>query len=192
MKRIAFIAPLVLAKPMSEQWGMAVVTAARFEERRSLPVVTMLAAVAMVIGAWVTTTTFVAQHEFKFLPAFWPAAAVDVLQQHKAQRVFNTAPFGGYLVSRDIKVFIDGRAELYGEQFVLDYYAALDARDTGQLLDLLDRYRIDATLLSSGSPAGNVLDHLKGWKRLYKDDVAVIHVRSDDKAAAAPAAGSSN
>lgn len=188
----AFIAPLVLAKPISEQWGMAVVTAARFEERRSLPVVTMLAAVAMVIGAWVTTTTFVAQHEFKFLPAFWPAAAVDVLQQHKAQRVFNTAPFGGYLVSRDIKVFIDGRAELYGEQFVLDYYAALDARDTGQLLDLLDRYRIDATLLSSGSPAGNVLDHLKGWKRLYKDDVAVIHVRSDDKAAAAPAAGSSN
>ncbi|MGY4474063.1 hypothetical protein [Bradyrhizobium sp. USDA 3364] len=187
----AFIAPLVLAKPISEQWGMAVV-AARFEERRTFPFVTLLAGIAMVIGAWVTTTTFVAQHQFKFLPVFWPAAAVDALQQHKAQRVFNTAPFGGYLVSRDIKVFIDGRAELYGEQFVLDYYAALDARDVGQLLDLLDKYRIDATLLSSDSPAGHALDHIKGWKRLYKDDIAVIHVRSDDKAGTVPAAGSSN
>ncbi|MDW4677766.1 hypothetical protein NQ234_26060, partial [Escherichia coli] len=78
---------------------------------------------------------------------------VDVLQQHKAERVFSTAPFGGYMVSRDMKVFIDGRAELYGEQFVLDYYDALDARDVGQLLGLLDKYRIDATLLSSDSPA---------------------------------------
>ncbi len=58
---------------------------------------------------------FVAQHPFKFLPMFSPVAAVDVLQQHKAERVFSTAPFGGYMVSRDMKVFIDGRAELYGE-----------------------------------------------------------------------------
>lgn len=184
----AFIAPLVLAKPIVEQWGIAGGTASRIDESRSVPVVTILAAIAMVIGAWATTTSFVAQHPFKFLPAFSPVAAVDVLQQHKAQRVFSTAPFGGYMVSRDMKVFIDGRAELYGEQFVLDYYAALDARDVGQLLDLLDKYRIDATLLSADSPAGNALDHLKGWKRLYKDDIAVIHVRSDDKAGAVPAA----
>ncbi|MGY4318384.1 hypothetical protein [Bradyrhizobium sp. JR3.5] len=188
IEMFAFIAPLVLAKPIAEQWGMAGVRATRFEEGHAVPVVTILATIAMVIGAWVTTTMFVAQHEFKFLPVFSPIAAVDVLQQHKAQRVFSTAPFGGYMVSHDMKVFIDGRAELYGEQFVLDYYAALDARDVGQLLDLLDKYRIDATLLSSDSPAGNALDHLKGWKRLYKDDIAVIHVRSDETKAGVPAA----
>ncbi|MCA1399791.1 hypothetical protein [Bradyrhizobium sp. BRP56] len=187
----AFIAPLVLAKPIAEQWGTAGATAARFGETRAFPVVTILAVIAMVIGAWVTTAMFVAQHQFKFLPMFSPVAAVDVLQQHKAQRVFSTAPFGGYMVSRDMKVFIDGRAELYGEQFVLDYYDALDARDVGRLLGLLDKYRIDATLLSSDSPAGNALDHLKGWKRLYKDDIAVIHVRSDETKAGAAAAGQS-
>ena len=183
----AFIAPLVLAKPIAEQWATTGAAAARFGETRAFPVVTMLAVIAMVIGAWVTTAMFVAQHQFKFLPMFSPVAAVDVLQQHKAQRVFSTAPFGGYMVSRDMKVFIDGRAELYGEKFVLDYYDALDARDVGQLLGLLDKYRIDATLLSSDSPAGNALDHLKGWKRLYKDDIAVIHVRSDETKAGAAA-----
>lgn len=189
----AFIAPLVLAKPISEQWGTASAGASRFEDNRSAPVVTILAGLAMLVGASLTTTMFVAQHPFKFLPMFSPVAAVDVLQQHKAERVFSTAPFGGYMVSRDMKVFIDGRAELYGEQFVLDYYDALDARDVGQLLGLLDKYRIDATLLSSDSPAGNVLDHLKGWKRLYKDDIAVIHVRADEtRAGAVPASESSN
>ena len=187
----AFIAPLVLAKPIAEQWGTAAVAEPRFEMTRSVPVVTILAAIAIVIGGWVTTTVFVAQHSFKFLPSFSPVAAVDILQQRKAQRVFSTAPFGGYMLSRNMKVFIDGRAELYGEQFVLDYYDALEARDVGQLLGLLDKYRIDTTLLSSDSPAGNALDHLKGWKRLYRDDVAVIHIRSDEKAAALPVTESS-
>ncbi|QOZ30217.1 hypothetical protein [Bradyrhizobium sp. CCBAU 51753] len=185
----AFIAPLVLAKPIAEQWGTADPAEPRFGEARTLPIVTILAAIAIVIGACVTTTMFVAQHHFKFLPSFEPAAAVDVLQQQKAHRVFSTAPFGGYMVSRDMKVFIDGRAELYGEQFVLDYYDALDAKNLGELLALLDKYNIDATLLGATSPAGYALDHVKGWKRLYRDDVAVIHVRSDEaKGSTLPAA----
>ena len=53
------------------------------------------------------------------------------------------------------------------------------------------QHRIDTTLLSSDSPAGNALDHLKGWKRLYKDDIAVIHVRSDETKAGAVPAGES-
>lgn len=181
----ALIAPLVLAKPIAEQWGTEGFAEARFGEIRSAPIITVLAAIAIVIGGWATTSMFVAQHPFRFIPNVTPAAAVDLLQQRGAQRVFSTAPFGGYMVSRDMKVFIDGRAELYGEKFVLDYFDATEARDAGQILDLLDKYRIDATLLNATSPMGYALDHLKGWKRLYKDDVAVIHVRSDETKAVA-------
>ena len=87
--------------------------------------------------------------------------------------------FGGYLISRDIKVFIDGRAELYGEQFVMNYFDATEARNLGDLLGMLDSYRIDATLLNATSPAAHALDHVDGWQRLYADDVAVIHVRTN-------------
>ncbi|MBR0874325.1 hypothetical protein JQ633_28490 [Bradyrhizobium tropiciagri] len=188
----AFITPLVLAKPIAEQWGGPEPAEPRFGEARSVPFVTILAAIAVLIGGGVTTKLFVDQHPFKFLPSVTPVAAVDLLQQQKAQRVFSTAPFGGYMVSRGMKVFIDGRAELYGEQFVLDYFDATEAKNVGQLLGLLDTYRIDATLLNATSPAGYALDHAAGWKRLYKDGTAVIHVRANDKTSALPAAENAN
>ena len=52
---------------------------------------------------------------------------------------------------------------------------------------MLDEYRIDATLLAPESPAARLLDHMQGWKRLYADDTAVIHVRTDQPAAATAA-----
>ncbi|WP_407148836.1 hypothetical protein [Bradyrhizobium sp. ORS 86] len=187
----AFIAPLVLAKPIAEQWGTSDGTSA-FEEARSAPFITILATIALVVGAWASTTAYAAHHPFLFNSKVTPAAAVDLLQKRGAQRIFSTAPFGGYLISRDMKVFIDGRAELYGEQYVLDYMDATEARDVGQMLSLLDKYQIDATLLNTTSPMGYALDHVRGWKRIYKDDVAVIHVRSNEPAAAATAAEKPN
>ena len=34
-------------------------------------------------------------------------------------------------------VFIDGRAELYGETFTMAYYNALELKDVNQFLDIL-------------------------------------------------------
>jgi hypothetical protein len=82
-------------------------------------------------------------------------------------------------LSRDIKTFIDGRAELYGEKFVMDYFDAVEAKDVDLVLQLLETYQIDATLLEPTLPATKLLDHLPGWKRLYSDNIAVIHVRDD-------------
>ena len=83
------------------------------------------------------------------------------------------------MISRDIKAFIDGRAELYGEKFVMDYFDAVEGKNVETLLRLLETYRIDATLLNPTVPAAKMLDHVAGWKRLYADKLAVIHVRED-------------
>jgi hypothetical protein len=71
----------------------------------------------------------------------------------------------------------------------MEYFDAVEAKDVDTLLRLLDTYRIDATLLNPTLPAAKVLDHLAGWKRLYADDIAVIHVR-DDQVKTDPATGS--
>jgi hypothetical protein len=173
----AFLAPLVLAKPVAEQLGTGLTAAVPIREIQSRSHVVMLAALALVIAGWASTKTFVAHHPFAFLESQMPVAAVDVLKQRHARRIFSTAPFGGYLVSRDIKAFIDGRAELYGEQFVMDYFDAVEAKDVDLVLHLLETYQIDATLLNPTLPATKLLDHLPGWKRVYTDDIAVIHVR---------------
>jgi hypothetical protein len=182
----AFLVPLVLAKPVAEHLGTIGPAIVPGREMQSRSHVMMIA--ALVVAGSASTKAFVAYHPFTFSESVTPVAAVDVLKKRQAQRIFSTSPFGGYLVFRDIKAFIDGRAELYGEKFVMDYFDAVTAKDVDTLLRLLDTYQIDATLLTPTLPATKVLDHLPGWKRLYADDIAVIHVRDGQSKATASSA----
>jgi hypothetical protein len=92
--------------------------------------------------------------------------------------VFNSEIFGGYLIFSGIPTFIDGRVELYGNDFLAAYLAA-ERGDAATLGELLDRYHVGWTLLQSGSPAVAALDHLAGWRRAFTDGQAVIHVRAN-------------
>ncbi len=92
--------------------------------------------------------------------------------------VFNSEAFGGYLDFVGIPSFIDGRVELYGNDFLAAYLAA-ERGDGTALAALLVRYHIGWTLLQRQSPAVAALDHLPGWRRAYADGQAVIHVPAD-------------
>jgi len=179
----AFLVPLVLAKPFGELSRQArqVEPDAANGTSKAWPAhyVIALAALIIVTVAWTSTAIYTSHHRFTFAKDLVPIAAVDRLEQRKAQRIFNEYNFGGYLISRNIPVFIDGRAEFYGETFVMDFVDAVWIRKLDNLTRLLDEYQIDATLLAANAPAAQVLDHIKGWKRLYADDIAVVHVREN-------------
>ena len=66
------------------------------------------------------------------------------------------------------------------KQFVLEFDRAVRLKDVNQLLDLLKNYEIDAVLLRPSTPAAKLLDHLGGWQRVYADELAVLHVRTDN------------
>ena len=181
IEAFAFLVPLVLAKPLGDRPAVAE-TPARGE---SWPAryVTALGALMIVAAAWTSTAIYMSHHRFTFTMTQTPVTAVDLLVARKAKRIFNAYQFGGYLISRDIPVFVDGRAELYGETFVMDFFKAVEAKKVDNLPRLLEEHHIDATLMVADAPAAQVLDHIKGWKRLYADDIAVIHVRDDAQAA---------
>jgi hypothetical protein len=182
----AFLMPLVLAKPLGEL-SRQVGQARQVEPNAgnvtgkawSSHYVIALATLTIVAVIWASTAIRTSHHGFTFAQERMPIAAMDWLEQHKAQRIFNGYNFGGYLIWRNVPVFIDGRAELYGETFVMDVTDAVEIRKLDNLTRLLDEYQIDATLLIANAPAAQVLDHMKGWKRLYADDIAVVHVRDD-------------
>ena len=167
----ALLAPLVVLTPVATQFAFQ---PARFA-RMAFPVATS-AVLAVALGA--STWAFAANHKFAPPASESPAAAVDVLQTHGAKRILNDLPFAGYFISRGIPVFVDGRAELYGEPFVMAYYRAMQLKDVNVLLDMLKHYDIDATVLTPATPAASFMDHVPGWQRLYADDNAVVHVRT--------------
>ena len=88
--------------------------------------------------------------------------------------VFNSEAFGGYLIFSGVPTFIDGRIELYGNDFLAAYLAA-ERGDAAAMGALLARYHIAWTLLQAQSPAVAALERLPGWRRAYGDGVAVIH-----------------
>ena len=108
-----------------------------------------------------------------------PVRAVDALLASGARgRVLNDYNFGGYLIFRGIPVFIDSRADMYGEDFVMNTLETIWMERPG-FEELLEKYHIQSTLLSADAPAAKLLDRLPGWHRLYADDIAVVHVRDE-------------
>jgi hypothetical protein len=167
----ALLLPLVVLAPVSSQFALQATRAVKL----TFP---MASAVALAVILGVSTWAFAANHKYSPPVAQSPAAAVDVLLQRNPKHILNDLPFGGYLISRQIPVFIDGRAELYGEAFEMAYYRAVQLKDVNLLLDMLKSYDIDAVLLTPATPAATLLDHLDGWQRIYSDASAVVHVRN--------------
>ncbi|MEH2504364.1 MULTISPECIES: hypothetical protein [unclassified Bradyrhizobium] len=165
----ALLLPIVLLAPVASQFALQ---PARLV-RTSAPSVAML---AVLLGG--LTWVFAANARIAPPEGQSPAAAVDALQAHNPKRVLNDLPFGGYLIWRQIPVFIDGRAELYGEAFEMAYYRALTLKDANHFLDILKTWEIDAVLLKPSTPAVGLLDQVSGWKRVYSDENAVLHVRT--------------
>jgi hypothetical protein len=167
----ALLLPIVVLAPVASHFALRPAWAAR--TGAPMPV---MAAVMVLLGGW--TWLLTANTTFAIPENQSPAAAVDALKAHNPKRVLNDLPFGGYLIWRQVPVFIDGRAELYGEAFDMAYYRAMQLKDVNQLLDILKRWDIDAVLLMPHTPAAGLFDHIGGWQKVYADKRAVLHVRA--------------
>ena len=167
----ALLLPIVLLAPVASHFALRPAWAAR----AAVPM-PAIAALMILLGGW--TWLLAANTTFATPESQSPAAAVDVLKAHNSKRVLNDLPFGGYLIWRQLPVFIDGRAELYGEAFDMAFYRAMQLKDVNELLDILKKWDIDAVLLTPNTPAVGLLDHIGGWRRAYADGNAVLHVRT--------------
>lgn len=93
--------------------------------------------------------------------------------------VLNEPRFGGYLIFNDVRPFIDSRSALYGESFRQRYDRMM--RPDGALLKAaLARYHIRWTILAPDNPAVRIMDSMTGWRRLYSDRFAVVHIKNGD------------
>jgi hypothetical protein len=109
--------------------------------------------------------------------------------------VLNSYAYGGYLIYRRIPVFVDGRADMYGDPFLMEVTNAVTLKTPNGIEQLAQKYQLGWTLLAANSAATQMLDHLPGWTRFYSDSIAVIHVRKallDSARVTAPSAAISH
>lgn len=109
------------------------------------------------------------------IAATYPVAAVDFIERERLDsgRIFNAYIWGGYLVWRGIRPFIDGRADVYGP-FFGDYLKT--SRLTEDWRILLEEYAVDYVLLENGNSLVSLLIASGEWRVAYRDDVAVVLV----------------
>ena len=166
---LGLIAPMLLARPLAEQFAAFAAERTRTRMSAWMPA----AAIAMLI----TVTGVAATRAISPAAAITPAQALAAIDTAKNNRILNSYDFGGYLDFVGIPAFIDGRAELYGMKFIMRHSRALDLQNLPDFLAMLDEYKFGATLLTPSTPAVALLDRLPEWKRVYADDIAVVHIR---------------
>ena len=104
------------------------------------------------------------------------SALASVPAEIRARPVLNAYRFGGFLIFNGVRVFVDSRADLYGDAFLNDYLAVQEPRPE-RANATFAKYDIAWTMLEPGSALVAWLDAQPGWKRQYADAFAVVHIR---------------
>jgi hypothetical protein len=111
---------------------------------------------------------------------FGPASSlpVDAARRLPAGRLFTTDQWADYLIYAQPgrKVFFDCRNDAYGAEVVEDYLRVM--RATPGWDKVLDKYRLNVTLVSKTSAISAALSESNDWKLFYQDPVAAVFTRS--------------
>jgi hypothetical protein len=111
----------------------------------------------------------------------FPADAVSFIDaQRPPAPILNHYNWGGYFIWRlypEYQVYIDGRADLYGDRFMDDlattYYLRGDS-----WRNPLEKWGIRTVVLPPDAPLVTALSARREWKTIYADSQAVILTRA--------------
>jgi hypothetical protein len=176
----ALVLPVVAAEVLTERWSI--------KDWPRRPAGTMATRLHLLAGASLTAVVISlvlsrglqTGHEPRTDTALMPypvAGATFVAENYPQARMFNEYGWGGYLISAlpNDKVFIDGRADLYGRRILGQYRRARGlAPDWSQILD---GYGIDLVLFSKDSPLASALRIDQEWREAFVGPVESVFVR---------------
>lgn len=114
------------------------------------------------------------------------SALASVPEPQLRQPVFNDYDFGGYLIFKGVRPFIDGRADMYGDAFMHEYFG-LAEKTSAEINEALAGRGVTWAIVHTDHPRGRFFANLPGWHLHHKDKFASVFLRD---APAVEAAGS--
>jgi len=119
--------------------------------------------------------------EQSYLPTVFPTRAVELIQNNQYEgRLFNDYNLGGYLTwyTPDIPVYIDARADLYGDTFLLEWLDIVNNKEDWNTI--VEKWDIGIVLIDSNRPLAQTLHTSSQWKTEYQDDKANLFINSQN------------
>lgn len=120
----------------------------------------------------------------KIDPQLWPVDLLPELRAYERNHppgtpIYNHMNFGGFLIyyTPGLRVFIDDRCELYGDEQLLAYDDA-ETADPGKIACWARQYGFDAALAITGSPLDWYLRQTPDWKMVRQTGPATFYERS--------------
>jgi hypothetical protein len=159
-------APILLASSLAKSWPA--------REQSSLRLFGLIAAALLVAMIGARLALPVTRADGPVTPA---SALAHVPQSLRQTPVLNGYGFSGYLIWDGVKVYIDSRADLYGDAF-LQNYSTIISPDGDALMAAIGSHHVQWTIFPSEAPVTKLMDAQPGWRRLYSDKLATVHVRN--------------
>ena len=153
----------------------------KFNDRTPSRLLRIVVPILLVFVVLVTFVRFVqvVRQQASTESEFFPKAAVDWLVENKPKgNLFNTYGWGGYLIWRtypEYHVYIDGRADVYGDAFLFNYMSIYRAEPGWEAK--LDNENIRTILVEPNSPLANILNQSPGWRVSFNDKTSIIFRR---------------
>ena len=111
----------------------------------------------------------------KYEQEFFPYQAVHSIDssEYEGENLLNSYAWGGYIswYQPTVKVFVDGRTDLFGDEIILDWIAMVSADPEWE--NLINKYEIGWVFLEPDRPLLKELRN-KQWKLVYQDNLSVI------------------
>jgi hypothetical protein len=106
-----------------------------------------------------------------------PVTAAEFIKSEQPEgRMFNSYDFGGYLIwsLSEYPVFIDGRADLYGDEIIFEWLSIVRGEVGWQ--ESLHEWGVGFVIVEPDMPLVERLEE-EGWELIYADEVAVVYQR---------------
>ena len=181
-------AALLLAEPIAQSLraknGPLVPTSVRF---RTVASATTAVFVGIIFGLRLAFPLVITDAEKSPVTAL-----ANVPESLLQQPVFNEYSVGGFLILKGVRPFIDGRADMYGDEFMRKF-GELEQQEPAEIERMFAQYGLTWAIVYPRVQRERLLERLPGWHRHYKDEYASVYIRGASTSAAgggAPATGS--
>ena len=146
-----------------------------FRPSFNLAIVLLIAVLALV--KWVS---LVRNQDAREADLFPQKAVAFLRAGDQPQRIFVYYDWGGYAIWKlypEYRVFVDGRADLYGDDLLRQFKTAVHLRSGWR--DVLDSWKVEAVLVPPSSALSQALLLDPKWHVAFVDSKAIILVRTN-------------